>query len=81
MKRCRSVQVRSRAMCNIIFTRCYGAPCRAIAKRLPHPTSPYSALRCFEPPPNGGFNTSSTYPPFGGYKYTFYVEYPPLPSG
>eukprot|EP00957_Ditylum_brightwellii_P015166 1143002-Ditylum_brightwellii.AAC.1 len=62
MKRCRSVQDRSRAVCNI-FTCRYRAPCRAIAMRLSHPTSPYSALRCIEPP-LGGFNTSST-PPLG----------------
>eukprot|EP00957_Ditylum_brightwellii_P045681 3466310-Ditylum_brightwellii.AAC.1 len=45
----RLVQDQSQAVCDI-FTRRYGAPCRAFAKRLPHPTSPYSALCCIEPP-------------------------------
>eukprot|EP00957_Ditylum_brightwellii_P104363 7948359-Ditylum_brightwellii.AAC.1 len=60
MERCRSVQDWSRAVCNI-FTHRYRAPCRAIAKRLPQPTSPYSASRCIELPQRG----------------VQYIEYPP----
>eukprot|EP00957_Ditylum_brightwellii_P044551 3378576-Ditylum_brightwellii.AAC.1 len=86
MKRCRSVQDQSRAVCEI-FTCRYRAPCRAIAMRLLHPTSPYSTSHCIEPP-EGGFNTSSTPPsgdtstlsmssnPLQGYEYTFYATLP-----
>ena len=74
MERCRSVQNRSLSLCDI-FTCHYRAPCRTIAMKPPHPTSPYSTSRCIKPP-EGGIQYI-VYPPFGGYEYTFYIKYPP----
>eukprot|EP00957_Ditylum_brightwellii_P135024 10294923-Ditylum_brightwellii.AAC.1 len=68
MEWCRSVQDRSRAVCNI-FTRHYGAPCRAIANgyrilRLPtalHVILSTPSFRGYSihrvPPPSGGMST------------------------
>eukprot|EP00957_Ditylum_brightwellii_P137541 10485908-Ditylum_brightwellii.AAC.1 len=42
-------------------------------KWLPHSTFPYSASCCIDYPLLRGAT-----PPFGGYEYTFYVEYPPF---
>eukprot|EP00957_Ditylum_brightwellii_P144835 11031572-Ditylum_brightwellii.AAC.1 len=47
-----------------------------MARGLPHPTSHYSTWRSIEHPRRGVQYIE--YPPFRGYKYTFYVKYPPF---
>eukprot|EP00957_Ditylum_brightwellii_P194645 14826909-Ditylum_brightwellii.AAC.1 len=74
-ERCRSVHGQT-SLTYYSFPRRHGARNRAIAKRLPHSTSPSSASRCIEPPE--GTIQYIEYPPFGRYEYTFYVEYPPF---